>query len=238
MIAYHFGLNRINQWKAGSGENLIPNSGSMRRFYFLLFIIVTSLRVFGEVEEYVLQPGDVISVNVVEHPEFSGRHKIRPDGRINYPVIGEIDVATLTCAQLVKIMQGKLSSYVNNPVVSVSIEAYYANKIYVIGAVMRGGEYQIYEPMDLLKVIAMCGGLKNAKTKSIKIIRSDGTVVSVNTAELWNTAKYDTKKYILYPGDTMFVPESFKVPWGIIGTLLSVVSVSLQIVVLMTRLNS
>jgi polysaccharide biosynthesis/export protein len=210
----------------------------MRRLYLALLIIATSLTVFGEVEEYVLQPGDVISVNVVEHPEFSGRHKIRPDGRINYPVIGEIDVATLTCAQLVKIMQGKLSSYVNNPVVSVSIEAYYANKIYVIGAVMRGGEYQIYEPIDLLKVIAMCGGLKNAKAKSIKIIRSDGTVVSVNTAELWSTAKYDTKKYILYPGDTMFVPESFEVPWGIISTLLSVASVSLQIVVLLTRLNS
>lgn len=210
----------------------------MRRLYLALLIIATSLTVFGEVEEYVLQPGDVISVNVVEHPEFSGRHKIRPDGRINYPVIGEIDVATLTCAQLVKIMQGKLSSYVNNPVVSVSIEAYYANKIYVIGAVMRGGEYQIYEPIDLLKVIAMCGGLKNPKTKSIKIIRSDGTVVSVNSSELWNSAKYDTKKYILYPGDTMFIPETFEVPWHVISVLLSMVSVSLNIVLLMSRLSS
>ena len=35
---------------------------------------------FGASEEYVLQPGDEISVNVIEHPEFSGRHKIRPDG--------------------------------------------------------------------------------------------------------------------------------------------------------------
>jgi polysaccharide export outer membrane protein len=210
----------------------------MKRIPLLLSIVLLSLVAYGEVEEYVLQPGDVISVNVVEHPEFSGRHKIRPDGRINYPVIGEVEVATLTCAQLVKIMQGKLSSYVNNPVVSVSIEAYYANKIYVIGAVMRGGEYQIYEPIDLLKVIAMCGGLRNPKTKGIKIIRGDGTVMSVNTAELWNAAKYDAEKYILYPGDTMFVPESFEVPWSLVSVLLSITSVSLQIVILLTRLNS
>ncbi|MBN1760083.1 MAG: polysaccharide biosynthesis/export family protein [Chitinispirillaceae bacterium] len=210
----------------------------MKRLRFALFIIVLMSAVHAEVEEYVLQAGDVISVNVVEHPEFSGRHKIRPDGRINYPVIGEIDVASLTCAQLVKIMQGKLSSYVNNPVVSVSIEAYYANKIYVIGAVSRGGEYQIYEPIDLLKVIAMCGGLQNNKTKGIKIIRSDGTVISVNTAELWNSAKYDAKKYVLYPGDTMYVPETFQVPWHILSAVLGVLSVSLQIVVLMTRLSS
>lgn len=203
---------------------------------FLLFLAV--LFANGEVEEYILQAGDVISVNVVEHPEFSGRHKIRPDGRINYPVIGEVDVATLTCAQLVKIMQGKLSSYVNNPVVSVSIEAYYANKIYVIGAVYRSGEYQIYEPIDLMKVVAMCGGLKNSKTKGIKIIRGDGTVISVNTSELWGSAKYDTKKYILYPGDTMYVPESLALPWGMIAAILGVVSVSLQIVLNMTRLSS
>ena len=157
---------------------------------------------------------------------------------INYPVIGEVDVATLTCAQLVKIMQGKLSSYVNNPVVSVSIEAYYANKIYVIGAVVRGGEYQIYEPIDLMKAVAMCGGLRNSKTKSIKIVRSDGTVVTVNTQELWGSAKYDTKKYMLYPGDTMYVPESFKIPWAVVSIVLTAISISLQIVIHMTRLSS
>ena len=204
----------------------------------LLFLMgLLAVPVAGEVEEYILQPGDVISVNVVEHPEFSGRHKIRPDGRINYPVIGEIDVATLTCAQLVKIMQGKLSSYVNNPVVSVSIEAYYANKIYVIGAVMRGGEYQIYEPIDVIKAIAMCGGLKNSKVKGIKIIRGDGTVVAVNTAELWGSTKYDPKKYILYPGDTMYVAETFEIPWTVVSVILSVLNVTLQITILLLRLG-
>jgi len=210
----------------------------MKKLFLLVIFAAFAGNIFAEVEEYILQPGDVISVNVVEHPEFSGRHKIRPDGRINYPVIGEIDVAKLTCAQLVKIMQGKLSSYVNNPVVSVAIEAYYANKIYVIGDVIHGGEFQIYEPIDILKVIAMCGGLKNNKTKGIKIIRSDGTVISVNTAELWGTAKYDSKKYILYPGDTMYVPESFQIPWSVVSIILSVINVSLQVVVMMTRLSS
>ena len=209
----------------------------MKNVAVFFLVCMITLPVWGEIEEYVLQPGDVISVNVVEHPEFSGRHKIRPDGRINYPVIGEVDVATLTCAQLVKIMQGKLSSYVNNPVVSVSIEAYYANKIYVIGAVIRGGEYQIYEPIDAMKVIAMCGGLKNSKVRGIKIIRADGTNIAVNTADLWGASKYDTKKYLLYPGDTMFVPESFSVPWGSLAVILSALSITLQLIVVMTNMG-
>jgi polysaccharide export outer membrane protein len=193
----------------------------------------------GEIEEYVLQAGDVISINIVEHAEFSGRHKIRPDGRINYPVIGEIDVASLTCAQLVKIMQGKLSSYINNPVASVSIEAYYANKIFAIGDVIKPGEYQIYEPVDVLKAIAMCGGLRNSKVKIIKIIRGDGTIISVNLRDLWqNTAKYDTRKYLLYPGDTLFIPESFQVPWGLVASILGIISVSLSILLTVNNLSN
>ena len=65
----------------------------LKNFYLISTIVVISSSI-GSADEYVLQPGDVISINVVEHPEFSGRHKIRPDGRINYPVIGEIDVAS------------------------------------------------------------------------------------------------------------------------------------------------
>jgi polysaccharide export outer membrane protein len=204
----------------------------MKLFSASFFLLVLTALCFGQAEEYILQPGDVISISVVEHPEFSGKHKIRPDGRINYPVIGELDVASLTCAQLVKIMQGKLSSYVNNPVVSVSIEEYYSNKIYIIGAVRQPGQYQIYEPIDILKAVAMCGGLQNLRIKTIRIIRADGTVVPVDTKTLWgNEGKRDTKKYVLYPGDTMYVPESFEIPWGLITTILTVIILSMTIVI-------
>jgi len=199
-------------------------TGIMIFIYLILFCFPS----YAEVEEYILQAGDVISIEVVEHPEFSGRHKIRPDGRINYPVIGELDVASLTCAQLVKIMQGKLASYINNPVVSISIEAYYANKIFVIGDVNKTGEYQIYEPIGVIKALAMCGGLKNKKVKIVKIIRADGNILDVKTNELWSGGS--NPKYLLYPGDTLYVPESLKVPWGLLATILGIVSVTLTII--------
>ena len=214
------------------GRGSFAQKQAMKLFSASFFLLVLTTLCFGEAEEYILQPGDVISISVVEHPEFSGKHKIRPDGRINYPVIGELDVASLTCAQLVKIMQGKLSSYVNNPVVSVSIEEYYSNKIYIIGAVRQPGQYQIYEPIDILKAVAMCGGLQNLRVKTIRIIRGDGTVVQVETKTLWgNEGKRDTKKYVLYPGDTMYVPETFEIPWGLITTILTAIVLSLEIVI-------
>lgn len=225
------GTTRVN-------DRALFRRNDVKIFFLSLGVLFLSSLCYGEAEEYILQPGDVISISVVEHPEFSGRHKIRPDGRINYPVIGEIDVASLTCAQLVKIMQGKLSSYVNNPVVAISIEDYYSNKIYIIGDVRAAGQYQIYEPIDIIKAIAMCGGVNNPKIKVVKIIRADGTVVNVDTKSIWGTeGKRDTKKYVLYPGDTMYVPQSFKVPWEIIATILGIISISLQIALYSSTLS-
>ncbi|MBD3420819.1 MAG: hypothetical protein GF398_11935 [Chitinivibrionales bacterium] len=194
---------------------------------------------YGQIEEYVLKAGDVISVNVVEHAEFSGRHKIRPDGNINYPVIGEVEVASLTCAQLAKVMQGKLGSYINNPIVSISIEAYFANKIYILGGVGRSGQFQIYEPIDVMKAIVMAGGLSNRKVKHIKIIREDGTVVRIPMKDFWGTdTKRDNNKWVMYPGDTLYVPSSFNVPWGLIATILGIVSTSLTIYLTVSNITS
>jgi polysaccharide export outer membrane protein len=210
----------------------------MKFFVTTLLFLILSTACFGEAEEYILQPGDVISISVVEHPEFSGRHKIRPDGRVNYPVIGEIEVASLSCAQLVKIMQGKLSSYVNNPVISVSIEDYYSNKIFIIGAVRAAGQYQIYEPLDVMKAVAMCGGLSNPKAKIIKIIRADGTILNIDARKFWSAeGKRDAKQYLLYPGDTMYVPESFEIPWSIIYIVLSTISLTLSLMLTVTALG-
>jgi len=178
-------------------------------FILMLF----AMTCFSEPADYVLQPGDVITITVVEHPEFSGKNKIRPDGRINYPVIGELDVASMTCAQLVQIMQGKLSSYVNNPVVSISIDEYYSNKIYIIGAVRSPGQFQIYEPVDVVKAIAMCGGYVSDNVKTLKIIRADGSVVTIDAQGLLNKDKYDPKEYLLYPGDSMYIPEAHAWSW-------------------------
>jgi polysaccharide biosynthesis/export protein len=193
----------------------------------------------AHIEEYVLQPGDVIDIHVVEHPEFSGKHKIRPDGRINFPVVGEIEVASLSCAELVKLMEGKLSAYINNPVVSVAIEAYYANKVYIIGAVRKPGEYQIYEPIDAMKAMAMAGGLSNHRIRRFKIIRASGEISTVRMKDFWGEGPTrDNSKFILRPGDTLYAPPGFRMPWALISTVLGIINLSLVIILNSDRVST
>ncbi len=188
--------------------------------------------------EYVLRPGDVLSIRVVEHEEFSQKARIRPDGMVNYPVIGEIEVGGLTTQQLVKIMEEKLAPYVNNVVVSIAIEEYFSNKVFVIGAVGRSGEIQIYEPTDVLKIISMAGGFQNPKTRYIKIVRANGDITQVDMQVLLEKKGANQEEvFLLYPGDTMFVPEKAEIPWGLISTVISVIGGSISLTLLIINLG-
>lgn len=204
----------------------------------LALILLGSVCSWAVVNEYVLRPGDVISINVVEHEEFSQKAKIRPDGRINYPLVGEIEVAGLTSAQLVKVMEEKLAPYVNNVVVSISIDAYFSNKIFIIGAVNRSGEYQIFEPIDVMKALALAGGILNPKLKTVRVVRASGEVTSLKMEDFWQKkGGREKEKYLLYPGDTLYVPESFRVPWTIMATIFSMLNIMVNIWVLLGRSN-
>ncbi|OGS37592.1 MAG: hypothetical protein A2293_00285 [Elusimicrobia bacterium RIFOXYB2_FULL_49_7] len=196
----------------------------------LFLLVLSNVVLSAERTEYILRPGDVIGIKVIEHDEFSQTSRIRPDGLINYPVLGEIEVAGLTTQQLVKVMEEKLAPYVNNVVVSIGIEQYFSNKIYILGAVQRSGEYQIYEPLDVLKALTVSGGLSSPRTRYMKIIRSNGdiSVIDLNVVLEQKGATQEIT-YLLYPGDTMFVPEKLSVNWALLATVLTVINLSVTV---------
>ena len=77
----------------------------------------------------------------------------------------------------------------------------------------------------------MCGGQKNAGARIAKIIRADGTIISVDLLDLCNgkMSKLETNKFLLYPGDTIFIPETFIFNWGVLAAILSAVALALEI---------
>ncbi|OGJ90888.1 MAG: hypothetical protein A2268_09605 [Candidatus Raymondbacteria bacterium RifOxyA12_full_50_37] len=209
--------------------------------YLTIFLVgVLSTLAFGaRKSEYILRAGDVIEIKVVDHDEFSQKTRIRPDGMINYPVIGEVEVGGLTTEQLVKIMEEKLAPYVNNVVVSITIDQYFSNKIFILGDVARSGEVQIYEPIDVLKALAASGGLRNPKTKNIKIIRSNGDITNIDLRVMLDKKGATTEEtYLLYPGDTMFVPENPTIPWGFISMIIGLVSSTIGLTLLIINLST
>ncbi len=86
-----------------------------------------------EVSEYILGFGDELDISVFKHDEMSRKVRILPDGKIQYPLVGEIIAQGLSVSQLRdKLREGLLKYYVD-PQVSVIVTSIGSQKFFVLG---------------------------------------------------------------------------------------------------------
>ncbi|WP_372521459.1 polysaccharide biosynthesis/export family protein [Sulfuricaulis sp.] len=124
------------------------------------------------VDSYVIQPGDMLEISVWKEKDLQKESMVRPDGGLNFPLTGDIIVSGLTIEQLRKELTAKLTKYVPDPVVTVSIKQSLGNKIYVTGKVNKPGDYIVTRNVDVMQALSMAGGLTAyASENKIKILR-------------------------------------------------------------------
>lgn len=124
---------------------------------------------------YQLQPEDVLEISVWKEEGLKKEVLIRPDGGLSFPLVGEIQAAGMTAAQLQQEISRRLEKFIPDPVVSVAILKVAGNRIFVIGKVNKPGEFPAGRYVDVLQVLSMAGGLTPfAAENSIKVLRKDG----------------------------------------------------------------
>ena len=139
----------------------------------LLFIgAATAWSQSGEPAEqpYTLNPGDVVSITVLEDPELDRQVLVAPDGQITMPLAGALDAEGLSPVQLQDAIQRKLrSNFVEPPSVTVSLvsvsetedEEDKPREVYVLGEVGSPGRFE-YDPeteINVLQALTLAGGL-------------------------------------------------------------------------------
>ena len=161
------------------------------------------------VDTYVIQPGDLLLVDVWKEKDLQRELRVRPDGGLNFPLIGDVVAAGKTVQQLQKDLSNKLVKYVPDPVVTVAVKEGLGNKIYVIGKVIKPGEYVATRNMDVMQALTLAGGPNPyASVNKIKILRR------VNGEQKTFRFKYSRvekgedleQNIILQGGDVIVVP--------------------------------
>jgi polysaccharide export outer membrane protein len=183
-------------------------------------VVLLSLFVFltchgGEVladppsPNYQIGPGDQLRIFIWKETELTQDLQVMPDGRITFPLIGEIEAAGKTVTDLKKVITEKLKKFVTAPEVTVIVTESNSRQFYLIGRVARPGPYALGAEMTVLQALSVGGGFAEwADEKSIKIVRRE------NGKELQLPFNY--KEYIggrnieqnvlLRPSDTVVVP--------------------------------
>ncbi len=108
--------------------------------------------------EYHIGKEDVLEVVVFREPELSRIVPVRPDGKISLPLAGELDAAGKTAPELQQGIIAALTPWVKEPAVSVLVREINASRVFILGEVMKPGEFPLRGPMTPVQAIALAGG--------------------------------------------------------------------------------
>jgi polysaccharide biosynthesis/export protein len=124
---------------------------------------------------YQVKPGDVLEISVWKEPDLQRTVLVRPDGGFSFPLVGEIDARGKSVADLNKLVSERLSKYIAEAVVTVTVQEIKGNKIFVIGQVNKPGEFIVNPSVNVMQALSMAGGVTPfAATNDIKILRRNG----------------------------------------------------------------
>lgn len=158
---------------------------------------------------YKILPGDVLLVSVWKEPDLQLELLVRPDGAISFPLAGEIWTHDRSVSDIQTELTARLSRYITDPVVTVSIKEVLGNKIYVIGQVNAPGTFIVNPQVDVLQALSMAGGTTPfADLNNIVILRRNNeqqSALSFNYKQVIEGRNLE-QNVILNSGDVVVVP--------------------------------
>ena len=165
--------------------------------------------------DYLIGPGDNVTVTVWRNPEVSGSVPVRPDGKITTPLVEDLPAAGKTSTQLARDIEAALAKFIQQPVVTVIVTNFvgnYGDQIRVIGQAARPQALAYRRDMSLMDVLITVGGITEfAAGNKANIIRNvDGKQekIVVRLDDLIRNGDISANMP-MRPGDVLVIPESF-----------------------------
>jgi polysaccharide export outer membrane protein len=156
-----------------------------------------------------LAPGDVIKLTFTGTPELNQSQRIRVDGKLSLPLIGEVSAAGKTITGL----QGELSqlykTQLKNSDVLVTLESA-PTQVVISGAVVKPTKIAFEKPTTVFEAIMEAGGASPyGNLKNVRLIRTVNGVQQSQSLDLSPTLKGEaTKPFYVRDGDVIYVPQS------------------------------
>ena len=162
--------------------------------------------------EYLLGPGDELSLKVWNRPDISDEKIIvGPDGVINILRVGPVKVTNRTRDDVNREIVHKLTAFYENPELTLSVKTYNNNKAFVLGRVENPGVVKFPGNGTLLEALSLAGGLPVRQSAAFltkcAIIRGKEQIIWVDLRELLNNGNMALNAPIRN-NDVIFIPES------------------------------
>ncbi len=157
----------------------------------------------------VLGPGDSIRISFTTAPEMNTAQKIRADGKVSLPAVGQVTASGKTLSQLENELKRLYAPQLTNTDVLVTLDNA-AIEVYISGSVRSPGKLAFDRPTTILQAIMQAGGPNPfGNLRSIHLIRITNGVEKTQLVDLRPTlAGETTRAFYVRNGDIIQVPQS------------------------------
>jgi polysaccharide export outer membrane protein len=174
--------------------------------------------------DYIVGPRDVLAITVWNQVSLSGKFNVDADGTFTFPLVGKVQAGGLTLRDVETQLKKLLGNgYFIDPELSVAVEEYRSQRIFIVGEVRDSGSYPMTGQMTLIEALAKAKSTTPEAAKEVVIVRpasqtaavsgpvmpdqvKDADVIHVDLRALQNGDL--SKNVLLRDGDTIFVPRA------------------------------
>jgi polysaccharide export outer membrane protein len=170
--------------------------------------------------DYVIGAQDVLTVQVFDQADLGGKYTVETDGTFSFPLIGRIKAAGMTLRSFEVDLKAKLADgYFRNPQVTVAVEQYRSQRVFVMGEVRAPGPVALTGGMTLIEALARAGSTQPTASGEVAVVRApqgakgpivpDQAGTEVFRASIRELESGSLAQNIeLRDGDTIFVPRA------------------------------
>lgn len=183
--------------------------------FFGLILTLVTFSTVSTAQEYRVQPGDTLRVEVAEDDSLNRIVLVAPDGRISLPGTGSMRASGLTIGQIQSSLASRLeASFVNKPNVFVGVEGLAEEiivedpilAIFVVGEGANVGRIELEPGTTLMQAIAQFGGFTNfAAVKRIQLRRGANLYTMDYNAILSGSNQNGMMR--MQQGDVIVIPQ-------------------------------
>ena len=162
-------------------------------------------------KEFVIGVADVVRVNVWHMPDLSVDAKVRPDGTVTMPLVGDLTAAGRTTTALRSEIETRLKSYVKDDSAKVSVAVSEVNsyQFTVAGNAEHQGQFSSHHFVTVTEAVALAGGPSRfASLSNVVIIRPTSAGprrIPIDLAAIYS-GKRSEMNLVIIAGDTLYLP--------------------------------
>jgi polysaccharide biosynthesis/export protein len=170
----------------------------------ILLAMLLALPLSAHAADYVIGEGDSLDISVWGVKELNFPVKVRPDGKITVPGLGEVVASGITPSKLQTLLAVRLKELVKNPIVTVTVKEITNSKVYIFGSGVKASVYDLSRRTTLLQLLCTLPDVKLADLKNAYLLRS-GKKVKTDLFRLFTVGEIE-QDLLLESGDSLFMP--------------------------------